>query len=66
MINAVISCRAVVLAIVVAAAAGCGSQVEVSSGRDAKVATLSRGCGSAAPAAQIESRPRPPVVGMCR
>jgi hypothetical protein len=67
MINTVISYRAVVLAIALAGAVGCGSQAEVSGGREAKVASLSRGCGSAAaPAVQEESRPRPPVAGMCR
>jgi hypothetical protein len=66
--NRMISYRAVLLAVAVTAAVGCGSQAEIGASRGPQVATLSRGCGSAVVASQVQpvERPRPPAVGMCR
>lgn len=62
--NRMISWRAVLLAITVAGAVGCGSQAEVGARRGPAVASLSRGCGAAA--VEVEPRHAPPAVGMCR
>lgn len=66
--NPAFSFRILLLVSVLSAAAGCGSQAEVTGGRQVAVAQLSRGCGAGASAAAPPVTPPPPqpVVGMCR